>query len=422
MFTPPPSPLPGAHFQPLDEQKASTSSSGLLAPPTPPTTPPEKPSFTLPVPPAPSTKQKKRKRYLPVLLAAIVLAVIAISARKSTLQALSTHWAPCGSPEPPVPTIDASSGEGGSESGSHVQGRRLGRRYHEEVVQRQATSTTPSGTSTAGASTTSDILGSGSASLPKYTAPPPVPSPALPVPTPFPAPFDISISLNVTTPNCVNFFNTFIQNVTFRACRPFGMLMSSSQQFQAAQDNLTTLTAIVGGTCVTDMSADQCGEVMDWHAEQIALDGNCGLDIDAQEALAVTALEGFRSYRMMRTAGCLLNPVSSAYCYVEAVASLLPNDLYYWVTALGIPLPNATAPTCSMCTQSLLGTYGLYANDSSLLISQTYPFAVDKAQEACGEGYASTVALANAAGQKYALLSGGLAGGLALLALLLQFL
>ncbi|KZT60956.1 hypothetical protein CALCODRAFT_428519 [Calocera cornea HHB12733] len=312
-----------------------------------------------------------------------------------------------------------------AEHGEHAQARRLRRAHHEELVYRQGTPTSlsNSGTSTSsssGTSTSSNLL-SGTAALAVYTAPPSVPSPALPVPTPFPAPFDISISLNVTTPSCVNFFNTFIQNVTFRACRPFGMLMSSSQQFQAAQANLTQLTAIVGGTCATDMSAAACGEVMDWHAAQIAQDGNCGADIAAQEALAVTALEGFRSYRMMRAAGCLVNAATHAYCYVEAVASLLPNDLYFWVAALGIPLPNATAPTCSACTQQLLGTYGLYANDSSLLISQTYPGAADKARQTCGEGYADYVALPSAAHGRAMWASGTLAALLAALVLAVQF-
>jgi len=203
--------------------------------------------------------------------------------------------------------------------------------------------------------------------------------------------------LNITTPTCVAFFNTFVQNVTFRACRPFGLLLSSSQQFQEDQSNLTTLTAVVGGTCDTDMDAESCVEVMDWHAQEIMNPDTCGQDIEDKESLAVTALEGFRAYRMMRQAGCLINPVTEAYCYVEAVASLLPNDLYFWTTAIGTPLPNSTIPTCSTCTQSLLATFSEYANDSSLLVSETYPFAAQKAEQKCGSSYANNVAVTNVA-------------------------
>ncbi|EJU02452.1 hypothetical protein DACRYDRAFT_22092 [Dacryopinax primogenitus] len=316
--------------------------------------------------------------------------------------------------ELPVPEVEVEAEERGSEIHAH----RRQRRAHEELAHRQAG--TPTGTTTHTTST-SNFLTASSAELPKYTAPPSVPSPALPVPTPFPAPFDISLSFNVTTPSCINFFNTFIQNVTFRACRPFGMLMSSSQQFQADQSNLTILTAVVGGTCATDMSPSDCGAVMDWHAEQIALGGNCGQDLNAGAALAVTALEGFRSYRMMRTAGCLQNPVTNAYCYVEAVASLLPNDLYFWVASLGIPLPNATAPTCSVCTQSLMNVYAQYAGQSGLVISQVYTQVAERAREACGAGYASAVAITSAS-QRGTMLSALVAAVFGALALLLQVL
>jgi hypothetical protein len=61
--------------------------------------------------------------------------------------------------------------------------------------------------------------------LPTIPASPPV------LPTPFPEPFDTSLEMNFTSVNCYNFFLNMTNTSPFRDCRPFSLLLQSSQGF-----------------------------------------------------------------------------------------------------------------------------------------------------------------------------------------------
>jgi hypothetical protein len=66
------------------------------------------------------------------------------------------------------------------------------------------------------------------------TALPTVPpsSPPPPIPNPFPQPFDASLSANFTSSSCLAFFVNFTQNLNFRSCRSFSLLLANSQAFE----------------------------------------------------------------------------------------------------------------------------------------------------------------------------------------------
>jgi hypothetical protein len=95
----------------------------------------------------------------------------------------------------------------------------------------------------------------------------------------------------------------------------------------------------------------------------------------------------------MFAAGCLSNPSTSSYCYLDAVYSPDPSDLYFYQLPLGIKLPNTTHATCSACTKSLMSLYSgsLSANASdgaNAGLSVTYASAAQFVDTICGKSYA----------------------------------
>lgn len=61
------------------------------------------------------------------------------------------------------------------------------------------------------------------------------PAPTVPVnpvlPTPFPQPFDTTLSANFSTTSCYDFFLNMTQVDAFRSCRPFSLLIATSNAF-----------------------------------------------------------------------------------------------------------------------------------------------------------------------------------------------
>lgn len=61
------------------------------------------------------------------------------------------------------------------------------------------------------------------------------PAPTVPVnpvlPTPFPQPFDTTLSANFSTTSCYDFFLNMTEVDAFRSCRPFSLLIATSDAF-----------------------------------------------------------------------------------------------------------------------------------------------------------------------------------------------
>ena len=68
------------------------------------------------------------------------------------------------------------------------------------------------------------------------------------------------------------------------------MLLGYSSAFFDVEANLTELTAVLGGTCNTPQTADQCVGVMGWMTDTIK--DVCSTDIGEKNALALEALNG----------------------------------------------------------------------------------------------------------------------------------
>jgi len=99
----------------------------------------------------------------------------------------------------------------------------------------------------------------------------------------------------------------------------------------------------------------------------------------------------------MHDAGCLPDPATNAYCYVEAAVNSNPSDLYFYQLPLGVSLPVSTMSTCSGCTKSLLAMYAAALGNGAELanlggLKATYGHAAKLANAECGQGYAASSA------------------------------
>ncbi|CAE7212647.1 unnamed protein product [Rhizoctonia solani] len=353
MFTPPPSPLPTPN-DPLAEAGAK------------------------PLEPKPKHgRLSGRQRLLGLVVPVAVLVLISLTSRHAVDNSLDVSFS-----KEPAP-----------HAAAHWTKRVSGLKHH--VPRQPSADPTDEFLPTPTTTTTSDLditapqqLGAGTSS----SVAPAIPNPAWPVPTPFPQPFDSSLSFNFSTPTCSDFFSSFTTNITFRACRPFSLLLGTSTTFFNIQSNLTALTAVVGGTCNTTRTIDDCRTTMNWLADEIVKPGVCATDITNQNGVVLEALNGFKTYGLMRQAGCLVNQRSNAYCFVESVASSSPVDTYFYALPLGTPVPQKSTPSCSPCIKSLMSLYAESATDKSLPLSKVYSSAQKLATDSCGTDYAQKIA------------------------------
>ncbi|KAF5314633.1 hypothetical protein D9611_007144 [Ephemerocybe angulata] len=303
--------------------------------------------------------------------------------------------------------VGESAGEGGE--GEDVPENAYG--PDASLVRRQPQTATafPSGSSTS--TSTSSSTSAGTSGIPTTTTTPtsntdvtipPVPSVAPVLPTPFPQPFnDGLITKNFSSVSCMNFFTDMAAAKPFRSCRPFSMLLNSSDDFVAAQNNLTLLNTLIWGTCNTATPEAECVGNMASYAGNLQV--QCAQDLRDGNAMAVGALTSLTSYALMRTSACLTDPSTSTYCFLTAAASPNPTNLYYYNLPLGLNIPSTNAnPDCTACLKTLMGVYGDAMADGAVQrvlggLRGTYERAAGVTRAKCGEG-AARVGLVSGAG------------------------
>lgn len=297
-------------------------------------------------------------------------------------------------------------------------------------------SATSSGSANDSATPTTSASASVSGTLTSTTSTTRASAPVIPssvvLPTPFPQAFDSTLSTDFTSGTCQVFFANLTTTLSFRQCRPLSLLIPTSQAFLQVQldKNLTSLTSIIYGTCNTTPSEDECvGRMLEFEQD---IRTACAQELSSGHALAWSALNGFRNYKMVRDAGCLQNERTNTYCFVDAAAAQPPADIYLYQLPMGTPLPGSSSssstssraqsttvakiardvhiprdnvlldasglakgvqitPSCSACSRSVMSIFASYATNSTLLISETYPSASRVLNGACGDGYAQSI-------------------------------
>jgi len=131
--------------------------------------------------------------------------------------------------------------------------------------------------------------------------------------------------------------------------------------------------------------------------------------------MATETLTALTAYKVMYDAACTSDPVSNAYCYIDAAANTTPADLFLYQLPLGITLPKTTTGlTCSPCSKSILNIYASALSDKSAAddltgLKTTYESSVKIVDAACGGNFARlgvvSGALAVASLSSYGLMS-----------------
>ncbi|KAF7301647.1 hypothetical protein MIND_00730200 [Mycena indigotica] len=210
------------------------------------------------------------------------------------------------------------------------------------------------------------------------------------LPAPFPQPFDSSLSQNFSSLSCFNFFQNMTSAAPFRSCRAFSLLLQSSNSFVAAQSDLNRLNAVVWGTCNTEPTNDVCAANMAWFSAKLA--SACATDLKDRNSLAVDTQTALDAFDVMRSAGCLIDPTTNSYCYLNAVHNSNPSDAFFYSLPLGIRVPNNTIASCSPCTKSLMSLYYTAMGNSSTTLAsnlgEAYPDAARISVAECGTAYA----------------------------------
>ncbi|KAJ6558068.1 hypothetical protein B0H19DRAFT_1149792 [Mycena capillaripes] len=242
------------------------------------------------------------------------------------------------------------------------------------------------------------LTGSGSAAPAATDVPisaqtvPTIPSSPPTLPTPFPQPFDSDLSQNFSSSSCFTFFSNMTNTPAFRSCRPFSMLLQASDAFIEAQDDLQLLNSIVWGTCTPTLDDDQCSDNMEWFSTNLV--SSCAIDLKDGNSMAVNTQIALNAFNLMRSAGCLVDPTTNTYCYLDAVRNSNPSDTYFYSLPLGVSMPNNTIASCSACTKSLMTLYyGALQNSTQApeltALKSSYGSAAKIAVADCGTAYAT---------------------------------
>ncbi|KAJ3512768.1 hypothetical protein NMY22_g15239 [Coprinellus aureogranulatus] len=414
MFTPPtsPRPTPEAVFAKSQERLdlKPTSSSTHLPPPS------SSPPIQTPAPSKAEFHQRSReeaKRRIgrrfrnAVILVPLVLIAITLTARMIThgtppfLSSISSphSWTSTFLPSKPCHEPHHLHHAGSTSS--------LGKRSPQlpGVGDTTSTSSTRAPTQTSSSPTVASI--------------PTVPQSSPILPTPFPQSVIGIITKNFSSVSCMNFLTDMANAREFRSCRPFSLLLGSSNDFiarflvwfdvkmyafcpifvliisgfslVAAQSNLTLLNELVWGTCNTNTAEDQCITNMATYATNLRT--QCAQDLRDNNAVAVSTLKGLESYALMRQTGCLTDPTTNTYCFVNAAADTNPTNLYYYNLPIGIKLPTSADPQCNACLKSIMSLYGAAMRDENVArslsgLQATYERAAEATLGKCGAGWA----------------------------------
>ncbi|RSH87259.1 hypothetical protein EHS25_003168 [Saitozyma podzolica] len=295
---------------------------------------------------------------------------------------------------------------------------------HTATLRRQSrrANTTVTTSASASSSSASSSSSNASASLPLR----PSAAPASP-PSPVPTPLDTSISYALSD-SCLLYLTSLLQATTFQSCLPFSLLLSTSSSYAQLvstatnTNNYTTLNELLAYSYSPQPSGDQCDSYMQGVLSDMGGKSNCQADIAAKKVVALEAKIGVGTYAVVRQAENLIDPDTGVYCYLEALASDRPDDLYLWSLPQGIALPSTSTPTCSKCSSLLLSTLSSASNSTSGTLNNTLVNnAISTVNSACGSAFISLSANQPTSSSKSgagAMVKGVGAGGIALVSLL----
>jgi hypothetical protein len=208
-----------------------------------------------------------------------------------------------------------------------------------------------------------------------------------------PSPFDTSIGSNFSSSSCPDFFDSFLNNATFKSCAPLSLLLQNSNSFFKASRSPAFLTQTLEATCSVNLQT--CVDMMSDLASKI-IDDACGQDYHNENPIVQQARNGLVAYEPLYRAGCLKNDNTGNFCFADAITNTSSaSDAYPYYLPLGIALPAASRPTCNQCLQNTMNIFASAAVDKNQPLAQTYVLAAQQIDLGCGPTFVnSTVPVA----------------------------
>lgn len=173
------------------------------------------------------------------------------------------------------------------------------------------------------------------------------------------------------------------------------------------------MNTLIWGTCNTALPYSQCQTNMASFAS--LLQSACSQELSNQNLLVVNSLTckcasnpgcttdinapschlALRAFSVMHDSACLEDPTTNAYCYLSAVQNPNPSDYFFFSIPLGIPLPKSVTPSCSACSESIMGIYATALQDRSqatllTALKSAYQTSAQLAAQLCGAPFART--------------------------------
>lgn len=168
----------------------------------------------------------------------------------------------------------------------------------------------------------------------------PLPPSVIPTspPSPVPTPMDLSLSYALSD-SCLLYLTSVLSSTTFKSCLPFSLLLTTSSSFASLLSdsleagNLTTINELIAYTSSPGLGSDTCDQYFSGVLSALSSKSNCAADLGkgmTNTAIAKEAQAGVGNYKLMRQASVIVDPDTGKYCYLQAVASSTPDDLYLW--------------------------------------------------------------------------------------------
>ena len=163
-------------------------------------------------------------------------------------------------------------------------------------------------------------------------------------PSPVPTPMDYAVSYALSD-SCVLYLSSVLSTKNFTTCLPFSLLLTTSSSYpdlvssSLSSGNLTTLNELLAYVSSPQPSSETCDAYFETVLSDLTSKKNCGTDLSKPRAsLGVGGKfkAGVGNYQVMREAAQLKNPSTGSYCYLEALASETPDDLYLWSLPSGV--------------------------------------------------------------------------------------
>ena len=158
-------------------------------------------------------------------------------------------------------------------------------------------------------------------------------------PAPRPPPLDLSISYSLSSP-CLLYLSSVLTSSTFTTCLPLSLLLTTSTSYSTmiahalTTSDFSALNALIAYTS----STGDCDAYFSGVLSAIGTKANCAVDLSVKtgNAVAEETRTAVGNYRLVREASAITDPDTGVYCYLEAVASDRPDDLYLWSLPSGI--------------------------------------------------------------------------------------